>query len=94
VDPIFNDLIKLAMENAAFWENVQTLEQSASTIEGNYKAFKSAASKFNNNFTYQYPIQYHAETPPFKIHKDTQGTQGYKPVLVECPCTRNFHRNF
>jgi hypothetical protein len=27
VDPIFNDLIKVAMENATFWENMQTLEQ-------------------------------------------------------------------
>ncbi len=63
VDPIINDLIKVAMENATFWENMQTLEQSASTTEGNYKAFVSAASKFNENFTYQYPIQYHAEIP-------------------------------
>ncbi len=37
VDPIFNDLVKVAMENATFWENLQTLEQSASTIEENYK---------------------------------------------------------
>jgi hypothetical protein len=51
------------MENATFWENMQTLEHSASTIEKNYKAFVSAASKFNNNFTYQYPVQYHAEIP-------------------------------
>ena len=35
VDPIFNDLIKVAMENATFWENMQTLEQAAGTIEGN-----------------------------------------------------------
>ncbi len=32
---IFNDLIKVAMENATFWENMQTLEQSASKIEEN-----------------------------------------------------------
>jgi hypothetical protein len=32
------------MEDATFWENMQTLEQSASTIEENYKAFVSAAS--------------------------------------------------
>jgi hypothetical protein len=64
VDPIFNDLVKVAMENATFWENMQTLEQSANTIEGNYKSFVSAASKFNNNFTtYQYPGQSHAEIP-------------------------------
>jgi hypothetical protein len=41
VDPIFNDLIKVAMESATFWENMQTLKQSASTIEENYKAFVS-----------------------------------------------------
>jgi hypothetical protein len=62
-DPIFNDVIKVAMENATFWENMQTLEQSASTIEENYKAFVSAASKFNNNIAYQYPVQYHAKIP-------------------------------
>ncbi len=39
VDPVSNDLIKVAMKNATFWENMQTLEQSVSTIEGNYKAF-------------------------------------------------------
>ncbi len=48
-DPIFNDLIKVAMENATFWENMQTLEQSASTIAGNYNLLVSATSKFNNN---------------------------------------------
>ncbi len=63
VDPIFNDLIKLGIKNATFWENMQTLEQSASTIEENYKAFVSAASRFNNNIIYQYPVQYHAEIP-------------------------------
>ena len=64
VDPIFNNLIKVAMENATFWENMQALEHSASTIEGNYQAFVSAASRFNNNnFTYQYPAEYHAEIP-------------------------------
>jgi hypothetical protein len=51
VDPIFNDLIKVAMENATFWENMQTLEQSVSTIEEAYKTFVSAASKVTNNFT-------------------------------------------
>jgi hypothetical protein len=51
------------MENATFWENMQTSEQSASTIERNYKAFVSAASRFNNNFNYQYPAEYHAEIP-------------------------------
>jgi hypothetical protein len=61
VDPIFNNLIKVAMENATFWENMKTLEQSASTIEGNYNSFVSAASKFNKNFTYQYPGQSHGE---------------------------------
>ncbi len=35
VDPIFNNLIKVAIENATFWESMQTLEQSAGTIEGN-----------------------------------------------------------
>jgi hypothetical protein len=30
VNPIFNNLINVAMENATFWENMQTLEQSAS----------------------------------------------------------------
>jgi hypothetical protein len=39
VDPIFNDLIKVAMENATFWKNMQILEQAASTIEGGYKSF-------------------------------------------------------
>jgi hypothetical protein len=63
VDPIFNDLIKAAMENATFWENMQTLEQSASTIEGNYKALVSVASRFNNNFSYQYPAEFLAEIP-------------------------------
>jgi hypothetical protein len=43
VDPFFNDLIKVAMENATFWDNMQILEQSASTIEEKYKAFVSAA---------------------------------------------------
>jgi hypothetical protein len=33
VDPIFNDLIKVATENATFWENMQTLEQSTSAIK-------------------------------------------------------------
>jgi hypothetical protein len=52
VDPIFKDLIKVAMENATLWENMQTLEQSASTIEENNKAFVSAALRCNiNNFT-------------------------------------------
>jgi hypothetical protein len=55
--------IKIAMENATFWENMQTLEQSPSTIEGNCKAFVSAASRFNNNFSYQYPAEYHEEIP-------------------------------
>jgi hypothetical protein len=63
VDQIFNDLIKGEMENATFWNNMQTLEQLASTIEGNYKSSVSAASKFNNNFTYRYPGQSHAEIP-------------------------------
>jgi hypothetical protein len=63
VDPIFNNLIKVAMENATFWENMQALEQSASTIEGNYQAFVSAASRFNNTFSYQYPAEYPAEIP-------------------------------
>ncbi len=62
VDPIFNNLIKVAMENATFWENMQTLEQSTGTIEGNYNSFVSAASKFNNNFTYRYPGQDHVES--------------------------------
>ena len=62
VDPIFNNLIKVAMENATFWENMQTLEQSAGTIEGNYNSFVSAASKFNNNFTYRYPGWGHVES--------------------------------
>ncbi len=61
VNPIFNNLIKVAMENATFWENMQILEQSAGTIEGNYNSFVSAASKFNKNFTYQYPGQSHGE---------------------------------
>jgi hypothetical protein len=63
VDLIFNDLIKVAMENATFWKCMQTLEQLVNAIEGNYKAFVQAASRFDNNFTYQYPIQYHAEIP-------------------------------
>jgi hypothetical protein len=43
---------------------MQTLEQSASTIEENDKAFVSAALRCNNNnFTYQYPAQHHAEIP-------------------------------
>ncbi len=63
VDPIFNDLIKVAMENATFWENMQTLEQAAGTIEGNYNFFVSAASKFNNNFTYRYPGRNHVREP-------------------------------
>ncbi len=62
VDPIFNNLIKVAMENATFWENMQTLEQSAGTIEGNYNSLVSAASKFNNNFTYRYPGREHVES--------------------------------
>jgi hypothetical protein len=40
---------------------MQTLKQSASAYEENYKAFVSAASRFNNNFIYKYPVQYHAE---------------------------------
>ncbi len=64
VDPIFNDLIKLATENDTFWENMQTLEQSVSTIEENYKAFVSAPLRCNNNnSTYQNPAQHHAEIP-------------------------------
>jgi hypothetical protein len=63
VDPVFNDLIKVAMENATFWENMRTLGQSASTIEGNYNLLVSAASKFNDKFTYQYPGQRHTEIP-------------------------------
>ncbi len=63
VDQIFNDLIKVAIDNATFWENIQTLEQSASTIEENYRSFVSAASRFNNNLTHQYSVQYHAEIP-------------------------------
>jgi hypothetical protein len=34
-----------------------------SKIEENYRLFKLAASRFNNNSTYWYPIQYHAEIP-------------------------------
>jgi hypothetical protein len=63
VDPIFNDLIKVAMENSTFWENMQMLEQTVSMIEANYKSFVLAASRFNNNFTYKYPLQRHAEIP-------------------------------
>jgi hypothetical protein len=52
------------MENATFWENMQTLEQSAGTIEENYKEFASAALRCNNNnFTYQYPAEHNAEIP-------------------------------
>jgi hypothetical protein len=50
VDAIIKYLIKVAMENATFWENMQTLERSMSTIEGHYKVLVLAASKFNNNF--------------------------------------------
>jgi hypothetical protein len=64
VDPIFNDLIKVAMENATFWENMQIFEQLSNTIEENYKAFVSAAFRCNNdNFIYWYPAQHHAEVP-------------------------------
>jgi hypothetical protein len=63
VDPIFNDLIKVAWRMLLSGKNMKTLEQSVSTIEENYKAFVSAASRFNNNFIYQYPVQYHAEIP-------------------------------
>jgi hypothetical protein len=61
------------MENATFWENMQTLEQSAGTTEGNYNSLVSAASKFNNNFTYRYPGQSHAEVPaeiPGRRHEE------------------------
>jgi hypothetical protein len=63
VDPIFNDLIKVAMKNATFGENMHTLEQSVSTIDKNYRSFVSAASKLNNNSVYRYPVQYQAEIP-------------------------------
>jgi hypothetical protein len=59
--PIFNNLIKIAIDNATIWENIQTLEQSAGTIEGSYNSFVSTASKFNKNFTYPYPGQSHGE---------------------------------
>jgi hypothetical protein len=58
---------------------MQTLEQSASTIEENYKAFASAASRFNNNLIYQYPVQYHSEIPveiPKQCHVERH---------VQCP---------
>ncbi len=89
VDPIFNNLIKVAMENATFRENMQTLEQSASAIEGNYNSFVSAASKFNNNFTYRYPgrdnVESQAEIP--------EEFPGQRPVggHVECPTVHYYY---
>ncbi len=88
VDPIFNDVIKVAMENAAFWENMQTLEQSTSTIEENNKSFVSAASKFNNNFTYQYPAQRHAEIPV-----EIPDGHSYVEYHVECSTVCHYHHH-
>jgi hypothetical protein len=87
VDPIFIDLIKVALENANFWGNMQTLEQSASTIKENCKAFVSAVLMCNNNnFTYQYPAQYRAEIPvdiPERRH-----VERHVQCLMECHCNR------
>ncbi len=89
MDPIFNNLIKVAMENATFWENMQTLEQSAGTIEGNYNSFVSAASKFNNNFTYRYPGQDHVENQA-EIPEEFPGQH---PVggHIECPTVQYYY---
>ncbi len=84
VDLIFNNMIKVALENSNFWENMQTLERSASTIEENYKAFVSAALKCNNNnFTYQYPAQYHAEIP-VEIPKRRHERHVQRPTERHC----------
>jgi hypothetical protein len=88
-DPIFNDLIKVAMKNSTFWENMQTLEQSASTIAGNHNLLVSAASKFNNNFTYWYPGRSLAE-----IHAEIQAEiPGQRPVgrQFEHPTVQHYY---
>ncbi len=74
------------MENATFWENMQTLEQS---IEGNYNSFVSAASKFNNNFTYRYPGWNHVESPA----EIPEEFPGQCPVggHVKCPTVQCYY---
>jgi hypothetical protein len=69
---------------------MQTLEQSASTIEGNNNLFVSAASKFNNNFIYRYPGQSYAEIPaeiPGRRHVERH----VERPMVHCNhcCSRN-----
>jgi hypothetical protein len=88
-DPIFNNLIKVAMENATFWEIMQTLEHSASTVAGNYNTLVSSASKCNNNFTFRYPGRSLAE-----IHAEIQAElPGQRPVgrQVEHPTVQCYY---
>jgi hypothetical protein len=71
---------------------MQKLEQSASTIEENYQAFVSGASRFNNNFIYQYPAEHHAEIPaeiPERCHAPGDDDESVHPdrVPMETPGT-------
>lgn len=62
-DPIFMVVIKVTMDNATFWDKIQTVEQASVDVEGNKNSFVSAASTLNNNFTYQFPVQHQLAIP-------------------------------
>ena len=71
---------------------MQTLEQSASTIEENYNSLVSPASKFNNNFTYRYPgwslAEIHAEIQaefPGQCHVGRQAERPTVQHYYRCP---------
>ncbi len=51
------------MDNATFWDKIQTVEQASVEVEGNKNSFASAASTLNNNFTYQFPVQHQPAIP-------------------------------
>ncbi len=62
------------------------LEHSASSIEKKFKAFVSAASRFNNNYIYQYPSQNHAEIPVEITERCHMECHVQCPTVHHCNC--------
>jgi uncharacterized Zn finger protein (UPF0148 family) len=55
LDPIFENLIKVAESNAVFWEKMRLVEEKAKDIEQSYDDLISAASSIAH-FDYQCPL--------------------------------------
>jgi hypothetical protein len=55
LDPIFENLIKLAESNAVFWEKMKLVEEKAKGIEQSYDDLISEASSITH-FDYQLPL--------------------------------------